>query len=126
MGRQTGTDPKSNRGGGTAAVLRPAPAQEAVGPQLDRVAQQWAAGVDHGARWPMTKVAAKYHAVEAAQRVVDQALTASGGTGMLKTSELERLYLDVRCGGFHPANSALVHELVGKTMLGVLGEEPRW
>jgi hypothetical protein len=38
----------------------------------------------------------------------------SGGTGMFKTSELERLYRDVRCGGFHPANSAIAREVVGK------------
>ena len=37
------------------------------------------------------------------------------------------IYRDVRAGGFHPANSALVHELVGKTTLGVsLEETPRW
>ena len=30
-------------------------------------------------------------------------------------------------GGFHPASSFLVHEIVGKTLLGVdLGEQPRW
>ena len=52
--------------------------------------------------------------------------TSRGGTGMFKSNELERLYRDVRCGGFHPANSALVHEIVGKTTLGILGEEPRW
>jgi alkylation response protein AidB-like acyl-CoA dehydrogenase len=50
----------------------------------------------------------------------------SGGGGMFKGQELERLYRDVRCGGFHPANCSLVHELVGKTALGILGEEPRW
>ena len=33
-------------------------------------------------------------------------MTMSGGTGMYKRNELERLYRDVRCGGFHPANSA--------------------
>jgi alkylation response protein AidB-like acyl-CoA dehydrogenase len=34
---------------------------------------------------------------------------------------------DVRCGGFHPANSLLTHEIVGKTALGIdLGEQPRW
>ena len=54
-------------------------------------------------------------------------MTVSGGTGMFKSNELERLYRDVRCGGFHPANSMLVHEIVGKTMLGIdLGEQPRW
>ena len=41
--------------------------------------------------------------------------------------ELERLYRDVRCGGFHPANAALAHEVAGKTALGIdLSELPRW
>jgi alkylation response protein AidB-like acyl-CoA dehydrogenase len=65
-------------------------------------------------------VAAKYRCVEAAKRVVDLAMDISGGTGMFKRSELERLYRHVRAGGFHPANSALVHEIVGKTALGIL------
>jgi alkylation response protein AidB-like acyl-CoA dehydrogenase len=71
-------------------------------------------------------VAVKHRCTEGAKKVVDLALTVSGGGGMFKRNELERLYRDVRCGGFHPANSSLVHELVGKTALGVLGEEPRW
>jgi alkylation response protein AidB-like acyl-CoA dehydrogenase len=50
----------------------------------------------------------------------------SGGSGMFRSNELERLYRDVRCGGFHPANTALVHEIVGKTALGVLAEPQRW
>jgi alkylation response protein AidB-like acyl-CoA dehydrogenase len=59
--------------------------------------------------------------------VADLALTVSGGTGMFKGSELERLYRDVRRGGFHPANGLLAHEIVGKTALGIdLGEQPRW
>jgi alkylation response protein AidB-like acyl-CoA dehydrogenase len=49
------------------------------------------------------------------------------GAGLFKTNEIERLYRDVRAGGIHPANAALVHEIVGKTALGVLGEPgPRW
>jgi alkylation response protein AidB-like acyl-CoA dehydrogenase len=93
---------------------------------VDQVAQDWSSGVDHGGTWPARLVSAKYHCVEGAKRVVDLAMEVSGGTGMFKSNELERLYRDVRCGGFHPANSALVHELVGKTALGILGEEPRW
>jgi hypothetical protein len=55
------------------------------------------------------------------------ALTASGGAGMFKRSELEPLYRDVRGGGFHLANTMLTHEIVGKTTLGIgLGEQPRW
>jgi alkylation response protein AidB-like acyl-CoA dehydrogenase len=99
---------------------------EAMRPHVDRVAEDWSTGVDHGGEWPAKLVAAKYRCVEAAKRVVDLAMDISGGTGMFKRSELERLYRDVRAGGFHPANSALVHEIVGKTALGILGEEPRW
>jgi alkylation response protein AidB-like acyl-CoA dehydrogenase len=100
---------------------------ESMGPHLDQIARDWSTGVDHGAAWPAKIVAAKYHAVEAAKRVVDLALDASGGAGMYKVNELERLYRDVRAGGFHPANSALVHEIVGKTALGIdMGEQPRW
>ena len=62
----------------------------------------------------------KWRAVEAAKRVVDIALDIVGGAGMFRASELERLYRDVRCGGFHPANDALTHELVGKAVLRVL------
>lgn len=99
---------------------------EAVGAHADRIADDWSTGVDHGGLWPAKLVSVKYHATEAAKRVVDMAMELSGGGGMFKGNELERLYRDVRCGGFHPANGPLVHELVGKTALGILGEEPRW
>jgi alkylation response protein AidB-like acyl-CoA dehydrogenase len=109
------------------AVAEMTLALDATGPHLDRIAQDWSEGVDHGATWPAKIVSAKYHAVESAKRVVDLAMDVSGGAGLFKTNELERLYRDVRCGGFHPANSALVHEIVGKTTLGIdLGEQPRW
>ena len=64
--------------------------------------------------------------MEAAKRIVDIALDVTGGAGMFKGGELERLYRDVRCGGFHPANDALTHEIVGKLVLGIAPEHPRW
>jgi len=100
---------------------------EAMLPHLERVAADWSAGVDHGPAWPMKLVAVKHHCAEGARRVVDLALTVSGGGAMFKRNELERLYRDVRAGGFHPASSLLAHEIVGKTALGIdLGEQPRW
>ncbi len=102
-------------------------ALEGASPQVERVANDWASNVDHGAAWPLKLVAAKHNAVEAAKKVVDLAMAISGGAGMFRSNELERLYRDVRAGGFHPANSLLVHEIVGKTALGIeLGEQPRW
>jgi alkylation response protein AidB-like acyl-CoA dehydrogenase len=99
---------------------------ERMRPQIERIAEDWSNGVDHGGEWPAKIVAAKYACVEGAKRVVDLALDTTGGAGMFKRNELERLYRDVRAGGFHPANSGLTHEIVGKTTLGILGEEPRW
>src|SRR5215207_7614960 len=93
---------------------------------VERIADDWSNGVDHGHSWPSKLVSAKYHAVEAAKLVVDWAFDINGGSGMFKRNELERLYRDVRAGTIHPANSMLVHEIVGKSALGVLGELPRW
>lgn len=102
-------------------------ALEGTAAQVERVAYEWSTGKDHGAQWPMKLVAAKHNAVEAAKKVVDLAMAVSGGGGMFKSNELERLYRDARCGGFHPANTLLAHEIVGKTVLGIdLGEQPRW
>ncbi|HEY7580045.1 MAG TPA: acyl-CoA dehydrogenase family protein [Acetobacteraceae bacterium] len=109
------------------AVAEMALTFDPVGPHIDRMAEDWSNGVDHGAEWPAKIVSAKYHAVEACWRIVDLAMEVSGGAGMFRTSELERLFRDARCGRFHPANTFLVHEIVGKTALGIdLGEQPRW
>lgn len=100
---------------------------EAMVPHAERIAQDWSDGVDHGAQWPMKLVAVKHRCTEGAKRVVDLAMTVSGGGGMFKRNELERLYRDVRAGGFHPANPLFVHEVVGKTAFDIdLGEQPRW
>ena len=100
---------------------------EAIGPQLDSATRDWSEGVNHGGYWPIKIVSANYRAVEGAWRVVDRALDLSGGFGMFKKSEMERLFRDARAGRFHPANSLLSHELVGKLTLGINpDEQPRW
>jgi len=101
-------------------------ALDAAGATLSRFVDDWVAGVDHGDAWVPKVYSMKWQAVEAAKRVVDTALDAVGGGAMFAGHELERLYRDVRCGGFHPGNDALTHELVGKAVLGILGEQPRW
>ena len=73
-------------------------------------------------------VAAKYNAVEGAWRVADKALELSGGFGMFKKSELERLFRDCRAGTVPPGElDALTHELLAKMTLGIdPDEQPRW
>ena len=99
---------------------------EGIGPHLDVITRDWSDGVQHP-DWPVKIVAAKYHAVEGAFKIVDRAMDLSGGFGMFKKSELERLFRDCRAGRFHPANSAFTHELAAKLTLGINPDEsPRW
>ena len=102
-------------------------AMSAVEPQLDAATQAWSATDEHTPEMAPMIIAAKYNAVETAWKVADKALDLSGGFGMFKKSELERLFRDCRAGRFHPANSALTHEMMAKMTLGVdLDEQPRW
>jgi alkylation response protein AidB-like acyl-CoA dehydrogenase len=99
---------------------------ETMGPHVEAIASDWSEG-RVGPDWFLRLVAMKHRTVEAAFRVADQALDLSGGFGMFKKSELERLFRDARAGKFHPANPLLTHEIVGKISLGISpDEQPRW
>jgi alkylation response protein AidB-like acyl-CoA dehydrogenase len=99
---------------------------EVITAHVERIADDWSRGVDHGGLWPAKLVGVKHHAVEGARRVVKLALDVVGGAGIFKSHELERLLRDATLGPVHPANAGLVHEIVGKTALGLLGQQPRW
>jgi alkylation response protein AidB-like acyl-CoA dehydrogenase len=100
---------------------------DSIGPSLDGLASDWVNGVDHGAMWGAKLIAAKYRAVNSAWNVVDKGLDLMGGFGIFKQSGYERLWRDARLGRIHPGNSALSHEFVAKTVLGINPDEtPRW
>jgi alkylation response protein AidB-like acyl-CoA dehydrogenase len=100
---------------------------EAMGAQVDAMTQDWSNGVDHGQTWPIKLISTKYNVVQGAWKIADLALETTGGFGMFKKSEMERLFRDARAGRFHPANASLSHELIGKMALGVNPDEmPRW
>ena len=99
---------------------------EGIEPHIEAVATAWSEG-RVGPDWFIKLTSMKYHAVESGFKIVDRSLDLSGGFGMFKKSELERLFRDARAGRFHPTNSALTHEIVGKLSLGVNpDEQPRW
>ncbi|MCM3920084.1 acyl-CoA/acyl-ACP dehydrogenase [Frankia sp. AiPs1] len=100
---------------------------ETVDALLAKVTGDWSTGVDHGADWPLKIIAAKHVAVTRSWRVVDTALDLTGGAGVFRRNRMEQLFRDARMGRFHPANSALTHELVAKFSLGINpDEQPRW
>jgi alkylation response protein AidB-like acyl-CoA dehydrogenase len=99
---------------------------ETMGPHVEAIAADWTDG-RIGPDWFLRLMAMKHRTVEAAFRIADRALDLSGGFGMFKKSELERLFRDARAGKFHPANPLLTHEIVGKIALGINpDEQPRW
>ena len=100
---------------------------EAVEAHIDRVAQEWSDGVDHGAAWALKVAAAKRHAADGTWKVVDAAMDIMGGFSIFKASGFERLWRDARLVKFHPINDALAMEIVGKISLGINPDEsPRW
>jgi alkylation response protein AidB-like acyl-CoA dehydrogenase len=93
---------------------------------VDALARDWVSGVDHAAMWGPKVLAAKWQATVAANRVVDLACEVVGGSSYRSGTELERLSRDVRAARFHPGTDAFTHEVVGKALLGVDGDGPRW
>ena len=93
---------------------------------LERTASDWATGVAH-ADWPVRLVGTRHTVISSAHDIVDRAMDLSGGAAAFKRNRLEQLYRDVRMGRFHPGNTLLAHELVGKLCLGIDPDDPqRW
>lgn len=93
---------------------------------LERVAGDWAAGVAHE-DWPVRTVAARQVVINNAIDVVGRAMDLSGGAASFRTNRLEEIFRDVNMGRFHPGNTLLAHELIGKLCLGIDPDEaPRW
>jgi alkylation response protein AidB-like acyl-CoA dehydrogenase len=101
-------------------------AYDAAEALLERTVSDWATGVEH-ADWPVRLVGTRQTVINNSYDIVDRALDLSGGSGTFKANRLEQLFRDVRMGRFHPGNTFLAHELIGKLCLGVNPDEPlRW
>ncbi|HVE94496.1 MAG TPA: acyl-CoA dehydrogenase family protein [Acidimicrobiales bacterium] len=93
---------------------------------LDRVSSDWAQGVEHP-DWPIRIVGARYFVINQAFDVVDKAMDLSGGAASFKRNRLEQIFRDARMGKFHPGNSMLAHEVIGKLCLGIDPDDAlRW
>jgi alkylation response protein AidB-like acyl-CoA dehydrogenase len=101
-------------------------AYDAAEALLERTAADWANGVEHE-DWPVRLVATRHFVINQAFEIVDRALDLSGGAAAFKRNRLEQLFRDVRMGRFHPGNTLLAHELIGKLCLGLDPDDPlRW
>ena len=101
-------------------------AYDAAEATLDRAASDWTNGVEH-ADWPVRLVGTRFFVINQSFDIVDRALDLSGGAGVFRRNRLEQLFRDTRMGRFHPGNTLLAHELVGKLCLGIDPDgAPRW
>lgn len=109
------------------AVAEMAVELDAIEAHLDRTADDWTNGVDHGNRWAAKLLMTKYHATEGAWRVIDRAFDLAGGFGIYHASGWERILRDGRIGRIHPGNKAVTTELVAKSYLNLdIDVQPRW
>ncbi|HUF32618.1 MAG TPA: acyl-CoA dehydrogenase family protein [Acidimicrobiales bacterium] len=93
---------------------------------LDRVASDWASGVEHP-DWPVRLLALRHRVINESFDVVDKAMDLTGGAGAFRRNRMEQIFRDARMGRFHPGNTLLAHELIGKLSLGVDPDDAlRW
>jgi alkylation response protein AidB-like acyl-CoA dehydrogenase len=77
------------------------------------------ASVEEWSGWFAEAQAAKVAVTDGAQRVVDRALTVSGGAGYVASHPLARAYRDVRAGGFmHPLGANRAYRFLADVELG--------
>jgi alkylation response protein AidB-like acyl-CoA dehydrogenase len=93
---------------------------------LERTVSDWATGVAHE-DWPIRLVGTRQTVINSAYDIVDKAMDLSGGAAAFKRNRLEQIFRDVRMGRFHPGNTLLAHEVIGKLCLGINPDDPqRW
>ena len=93
---------------------------------LERVCADWTTGVPHD-DWAIRLIGARHFVINQAYEIVDRAMDLSGGSAAFKGNRLEQIFRDVRMGRFHPGNTLLAHELIGKLCLGIDPDDPqRW
>jgi alkylation response protein AidB-like acyl-CoA dehydrogenase len=106
-----------------AEMRMPYDAAEAL---LDRTTSDWASG-EHHQDWPVRIVGTRHTVITKAFDIVDRAMDLSGGSAAFKKSRLKQIFCGVRTGRFHPADTLLAHELIGKLCLNINPDDPqRW
>jgi alkylation response protein AidB-like acyl-CoA dehydrogenase len=95
-------------------------AYDALPPQLESLARDVDAVVDHGGRWFSLLAGVKHRAVTAAKSIVDEAVLVAGGSSYFTRDELSRLYRDVLAGLFHPSDPESAHATAATAWLGPL------
>jgi hypothetical protein len=96
---------------------------EAIGPYLDRLADDWTNGVDHGMAWPLKIVAPSTGPSRAPGRWRTRRSSWPAASASSPRRASSGFLRDARLGRIHPANPALAHELVGKLSLGINPDE---
>ncbi len=102
-------------------------ALDGLAASLDMLAAEWCDDrVDHGPVWEMKLFGAKHRTSVVVRSVLDTAMEVVGGSAIRSDHELARLLRDSRAAAYHPASDALAHEAIGKAVLDIDPQGPRW
>lgn len=101
-------------------------ALDGVRDSLNMIATDWGSGIDYNPEWELRIAGAKQRTNDAVRFVVDVAMDVAGGSSIRSDTELSRLLRDSRAAAYHPPASAIAHEGIGKALLSIDPNGPRW
>ena len=93
---------------------------------LDMIAADWGDGIDYTPEWELRIAGAKQRTSDMVRFVIDTATDVAGGSSIRTDSELSRLLRDSRAVAYHPPAAAVAHEGIGKALLSIDPNGPRW
>jgi alkylation response protein AidB-like acyl-CoA dehydrogenase len=101
-------------------------ALDGVRDSLDMIATDWGTGIDYDPEWELRIAGAKQRTSDVVRFVLDTAMDVAGGSSIRSDNELSRLLRDSRAVAYHPPAAAIAHEGIGKALLSIDPEGPRW
>lgn len=101
-------------------------ALDGVRDSLDMIAADWGEGVDYDPEWELRITGAKQRTSDMVRFVLDTAMDVAGGSSIRSDNELSRLLRDSRAVAYHPPAAAIAHEGIGKALLSIDPDGPRW
>jgi alkylation response protein AidB-like acyl-CoA dehydrogenase len=99
---------------------------DGVRSSLDMIAADWGDGIDYTPEWELRIAGAKQRTSDMVRFVIDTATDVAGGSSIRTDSELSRLLRDSRAVAYHPPAAAVAHEGIGKALLSIDPNGPRW
>ncbi|WP_256816410.1 acyl-CoA dehydrogenase family protein [Cytobacillus sp. Bac17] len=74
----------------------------------------------------ITSLITKEYVLTSSEKIVNLAMKVEGISSLFDNNELSKLYMDVKASNFHPPQTDVIKEIIGKNRLGVITRNRRW